>query len=121
MDQKAGVGQLGVQSRMAGAVTVIDLSGSVRQSDEVTVLCRFLRERLDERQPRVLLNLQAMEYMDSSGLGAVVEARAHAIAIGTQLRCCALNPLISKMFYQLRLETVMEIYPTEDEALAGWS
>lgn len=121
MGQKEEAGQLGVSSRMAGTVTVIDLTGALRQGDEVTMLRAFLRARLDEKPARVLLNCQSVTYMDSSGLGAVVEARAHAIAIGTQLRCSNLSPVVRKLFYQLRLETVLEIFHTEDEALAGWA
>jgi anti-sigma B factor antagonist len=120
MEHKAEAGQLSVTSRMAETVMVIDLTGTARQGGEVTTLRQFLRERLDEMSPRVLLNFQAVQFMDSSGLGAIVEARAHAIAIGTQLRCSDMPSPILKMFYQLRLETVMEMYDTEQEALANW-
>ena len=120
MGRKAEAGQLGVSSRMAGTVMVVDLAGSIRLGDEVSCLRRFLRDCMEERPPCLLLNFQGVQYVDSAGLGAVVEARAHALAMGAELRCCELPSLILKLFYQIRLGTVIEIYKTEHDALSNW-
>lgn len=70
-----------------------------------------------EGVPSVILNLEQVEFVDSSGLGAIVAAmklmgnpRAMALA--------GLTPTVEKVFRLTRMDSVFPLFTSLDEALA---
>lgn len=64
---------------------------------------------------RVVLDLSAVTFMDSSGLGAVVSLMKH-FAPGVRLELAGLTPLVAKVFRLTRMDQVFVIH---DEAPRG--
>lgn len=71
-------------------------------------------------QPRVLMDLGGVGYMDSSGMGALIAAMKQARAAGGDVRLCALQDDVRGIFELTRLARAMSIHPTRQEALASW-
>ena len=115
----AASGRLGFQSREVGQVLVVDLSGDVVLGEEATALRKYLRAKLDEKRRPILLNLAQVRYMDSTGVGVLVEAKAHSMGNGTQFRLCNVPPFTNKILRQLNLHEILGVYATESEALAS--
>ena len=67
---------------------------------------------------RVVLDMKAVEFLDSSGLGAVVAAMKQ---LGTtrKLELAALTPTVEKVFRLTRMDTVFRIHESADAALGG--
>lgn len=65
----------------------------------------------------VLLDLQNVRFLDSSGLGAVVAARK-LLGGGRQLELCALNPAVDKVMRLTRMNAVFPIHDSVADALA---
>lgn len=116
----AGAGRLEYQSREEGGVLVVDLGGDLVMGEESIALRKFLRAQFDEKHTRVLLNLTNIRYMDSTGVGVVVEALAHAMAIGAHLRLCNVPAFTGKVLRQLNLYKILQVSETESEALAAF-
>ncbi|MGH9788600.1 MAG: STAS domain-containing protein [Candidatus Acidiferrales bacterium] len=66
--------QLEIQERNAEEVTCLDLSGKVLLGEESEALRARVKELIDSRKTKVLLNLSGVTYLDSTGVGTVVEA-----------------------------------------------
>ncbi len=113
-------GQMRFETREVGQVVIADLGGNVVMGQEAMTLRKMLRERLDQQRP-MLLNLSGIQYMDSTGVGALVEAKAHAIGIGQQFRVCHVPPFVSRVLRELHLSEILEVCPTEAEALARYT
>lgn len=77
-------------------------------------------ERLKESK-RVVLNLQKMEHVDSSGLGALVSILQWINGNGGSLKLCCLQPRPKIVFDITKVHRIFEIYNTEAEALASFS
>ena len=112
----ATAGKMQFETREAGPVAVLDVGGSVTMGEEAQALKKLLRDKLDKKQS-VLVNLAGLRYMDSSGVGALVEAKAHAISHGVQLRLCQVPHTLDKVLRELHLRQILEVYDTESEAL----
>ncbi|QFS84449.1 Putative anti-sigma factor antagonist [Roseivivax sp. THAF40] len=76
-----------------------------------------MRAACDAAGPRVLLDLSAVTFIDSSGLGAIVAAMKQ-LESGQQLELAALNPLVDTVFRLTRMDTIFRIHPTLDDGLS---
>ncbi len=89
----------------------IDAAGAVRFKDE-------MRRLTEGGSGDVLLDLSAVEFLDSSGLGALVSAMK-ALGVGRRLDLAGLTPPVFRVIRLTRMDTVFRIHPTADDALHG--
>lgn len=75
-----------------------------------------MRELSDDAPERILLDLTSVEFMDSSGLGAVVAAMKQ-VGTGRTLELAALTSTLRKVFTLTRMDTVFKIHPDVNSAL----
>jgi len=66
---------------------------------------------------RIIVDLTAVPYMDSSGVATLVEAVQIARRHGGQIVLCNLNDRVLSIIEIARLDTVFTILPTLDDAL----
>jgi len=77
-----------------------------------------MRELSEEAPKRILLDLKAVEFLDSSGLGAVVAAMKQ-VGAGRKLELAGLTETVAKVFALTRMDTVFNIHADVDAALGG--
>ena len=77
-------------------------------------------ERLKDAK-QVLFNLQKMEHVDSSGLGALVSILQWMNGSGRSVKLCCLQPRPRIVFDITKVYRIFEIYDTEAEALAAFA
>ncbi|WP_424967104.1 MULTISPECIES: STAS domain-containing protein [unclassified Dinoroseobacter] len=65
---------------------------------------------------RVILDLTQVQFLDSSGLGAVV-AVMKAFAPNKTLELAGLSPVVEKVFRLTRMDKVFKIYNSPEQAL----
>jgi anti-sigma B factor antagonist len=101
-----------------GAIAVFRLGGELDTRDAATV-----RERLTARaggaEPKAILNLERLDYLDSSGLGALVAGlKAYS---GKGGRMVLVNPrqAVRHIFDLTRMTSQFTIYASEAEALSA--
>ncbi|MCA0938964.1 STAS domain-containing protein [Salipiger pacificus] len=76
-----------------------------------------MRAMLSPEAERVILDLSQVEFIDSSGLGAVVAVKK-AMGASQRLDLAGLTTMVDKLFRLTRMETVFALYPTLAEAEA---
>jgi len=64
-------------------ITIFSVSGDVDLATSPELRTALLRELRELRRPRVVLNLQAVLYMDSSGLASLVEGLRASPDVGS--------------------------------------
>jgi anti-anti-sigma factor len=67
----------------------------------------------------VVVDLSGVEYMDSSGVGALVEGQQILRGYGGAFRLAGLQDAVRQVFKFAKLEKVFEIYQDAEGALAG--
>ena len=68
-------------------------------------------------RPDVVLDLSAVAFMDSSGLGVLISSLKHARQSGGELRIAAAAEQVLTVLKLTKLERVLRPYATVDEAL----
>lgn len=72
---------------------------------------------IDESNSKILLNLEQVEFIDSSGLGAVVSVMKR-LGKGHKLDLCALTPTVEKVFRLTRMDSIISIYAILEQAVS---
>lgn len=95
----------------------------LRPTGEIDLSCAaMLRQRLgkiQESKPlRLIIDLSAVPYMDSSGVATLVEAMQIARRNGSKLVLCALQGKVRSIFEIARLDMVFTIVASVEEAAA---
>jgi anti-sigma B factor antagonist len=75
-----------------------------------------MRAETEEGPDRVILDLSTVEFIDSSGLGAIV-ASMKQLGRERRLDLAGLTLAVDKVFRLTRMDTVFNLYPTLDDAL----
>ncbi|MGD9916863.1 MAG: STAS domain-containing protein [Paenirhodobacter sp.] len=86
---------------------------------DAAIAIRFkdlMREVTAQPSTRVVLDLSEVEFLDSSGLGAVV-AVMKSLAPGRRLELAGLRPNVEKVFRLTRMDSVFRIHAGVEEAL----
>jgi anti-sigma B factor antagonist len=78
-----------------------------------------LRDEVDARPARLIVDLSRVTYMDSSGVATLVEALQRSKNKGTRLVLCGLQPKVKSIFTISRLDTVFEIAASAEQARSG--
>ena len=75
----------------------------------------------EEGKNNLIIDLQGVKFVDSSGLGAMVSGFKNASSRNGSLKLAGLQLQVKSMFELTRLHRVFEIFPDVDEALASFS
>ena len=63
---------LGIEKREREGIAILDLKGRITMGEEVTGFRETVQGLAQEANQRVILNMQGVDYIDSTGLGAIV-------------------------------------------------
>jgi len=100
-------------------VPIIELSGemdvhtSARLRDVVLAV-------LEKHASRIVINLDNVEYVDSTGLGTMVGVLKRMTEQNCKLCIVSSNPLINKVFDITGLTKIFTIKSTDEEAIASF-
>ena len=87
---------------------------------ENPVLGQRIGEILDEGSKKILLNLSDMDYIDSNGLGELVQAFKESQRKGASLRLLKPQDRVTKTLRLTNLLPMFQVYESEDEALKAF-
>lgn len=79
-----------------------------------------MRHATDDGPDRVILDLGKVEFIDSSGLGAIVAAMKQLDG-ARRLDLAGLTPTVDKVFRLTRMDTVFRLYPSLEDAMTEQS
>jgi len=119
--------KLTVESHVKDDVLVIRCKGRISFGNEVEALEAEVHKHtkiagtdiLTVKQ--VVIQLAETDYVDSSGLGALIRLLGVLRAAGGGLKLCQLSPPVAKVIALTKLETLFHPYTTEAHAIAAFS
>jgi anti-sigma B factor antagonist len=109
---------LRLDSRPVGDVMVVQCDGRIVAGAEVQSL-QFLLEKIWPKHHQVVLQLERVEFVDSSGLGALVRLASTARANSCELKLCALPAQVRKTLQVTNLLSLFKTYDSEAEAIVA--
>jgi anti-sigma B factor antagonist len=111
---------LDISIRRVENVAVVDLSGRITLGEASGRLRDAIKDLVTNNTKDILLNLAAVSYMDSSGLGELVGAFATVSNRGGRLKLLGLQPRVHELMHITKLYSVFEIFPDEAAAIRSF-
>jgi anti-sigma B factor antagonist len=112
-----GTVQLSVSQTSAGNVPILAITGEVDVYSAPELKDR-IGEIIQAGQTTVIVDLSGVAFLDSTGLGALVEARSAAGEAGGSLPIVCTQERILKLFTITGLDGVFAIHPDVSAAVA---
>ena len=106
-----------LKSRRLDDVVILDLSGRITIGEGTVVLRDTLQKLLADGDRKFLVNLEAVDYIDSSGLGELVTAFTTVRNQSGHLKLLNLTRRIRDLLQITKLLTVFESFDNETEAI----
>ncbi len=110
-----------VSERTIGSVTILDLDGKLVLGASAEGLKDKVRRLLEQDRRQFVINLAKVAYMDSSGLGELVQAYATVTRQGGTLKLLNMTSRLRDLLVITKLATVFDCFDSEDAALTSFA
>jgi anti-sigma B factor antagonist len=106
-----------LKARRLDDVVILDLSGRITMGEGTLILRDQIQKLLNAGDRKFLLNLEDVNYIDSSGLGELVTSFTTVRNQGGLLKLLNLTRRVQDLLQITKLLTVFETFNSEAEAL----
>lgn len=110
-----------VNSRQVGDVNVIEVVGRITIGEGSSTLQKVVRDLLDRKQMKILLNLAEVPYIDSSGIGELVSAYSTVTKGGGQFKLSNLTKRVKDLLKISRHDMLFDIHEEEAAAVQSFT
>jgi anti-sigma B factor antagonist len=105
--------------RESGNICTIKLKGRLVSGEPVSQFENAFQSALATGHIYLVLDLEALPYLDSSGIGSIVNALRTATKSGGTVKLVNPTPFISKTFKMVGILSLFGVYASEAEAVAA--
>jgi anti-sigma B factor antagonist len=110
-----------IGQRLVDDVTVIEVTGDITLSKGGDVLIKDkVQSLLQQGHRKLLLDLGSVSYVDSAGLGQLVQVYATTNHLGGSLKLVNVTKRLKDLLVLTKLLTVFETYDSEADAVASF-
>lgn len=108
------------ETREKNSVVIIDLIGNIKTNDDYSAFKKTIDEFLSAGKTRMVLNFKEVHFINSSGLGRLILAAKRAKENGGAVKIVDLSEDLKELFSFTRLDSKIEIFPSEKEAISSF-
>jgi len=108
-----------VESKEAeGGYAVIVVSGRLALGGETEKLNSAVNAALQKDQKKIVIDITALDYVDSSGVGMLVSCVTNVRKAGGELKLVGANQRIRRIFSMTGVDSIISMFATVAEATA---
>ncbi|HTT61291.1 MAG TPA: STAS domain-containing protein [Bryobacteraceae bacterium] len=108
---------LEIQQREREGIVILDFKGRITVGPEATALRERVAALTSAGSPNIILNLAHVDYIDSTGLGALVMFATSQRKAGGTLKLLNLNRRNIELLVMTKLATVFDLFTDEQDAV----
>ena len=101
-------------------VTVLVPEGRIMLGAGDGVIREAVYEALQAGVRKLVIDLGLVTFMDSFGVGELIDSYTTATRQGGILKLCTVSPRVTSILQITKLNTIFEVYKNEAEALASF-
>jgi anti-sigma B factor antagonist len=98
-------------------ISVLEPKGSLIGGDEIDELKVKARELLDQGKKNLIVDLGGVDYLNSSGIGALVSILTSYSNAGGKVKLCNLGKNVHNVFVITKLTSVFDVEETRENAI----
>jgi len=101
-------------------ITVLEMKGRITLGKEATAMREKVAELVADAKRNLVFNLAGVDYIDSTGLGALVMCATTVRKAGGNVKLLNLNRRNIELLVMTRLATSFEIFTDEGDAVGSY-
>ena len=105
-----------IKTRRIGTSLVLDVAGQVKGGDAADLRSN-IKHLQDEGELDLIINLQDVGFIDSSGVGMLIHCLQEVRSRGGDLRLLRLSEDIHDLFEMVAIDRLFTIFQTEEEII----
>lgn len=110
-----------ISSRNVGDVLVISLTGRIVTGDPTAAFRELVYQAIELGAHKLLIDMSGVVFLDSSGIGELVNALLRVRKVGGQMKLAKLPDKVVELMRTTHLDSVMDIQESEEKALAAFA
>jgi anti-sigma B factor antagonist len=110
-----------IEERVVDDVTVLDLKGKMTLGEGAELLKDKINSLVSQGHKKIILNLEAVPYIDSAGLGEIVRTYTSISRQGGKLKLLNVSKRIQDLLVITKLITIFDSYEEEKEAVQSFT
>jgi anti-sigma B factor antagonist len=107
-------------TREVNDIIIVDFSGKITLGEGSALLRRTIKDMIDRGHKKLLINLEDVDYIDSSGIGELVSAYTTVRNSEGELKLLNLTKRVHDLLQITRLFTVFDVQSDEEKALLSF-
>ena len=109
------------KEELYGDVNVVSLDGKLVGGSEVNELHRVVKDCLDKKTNKIILDLRNVTWMGSVGIGILICCLSGVRHAGGDLRLSGVNEKVKRLLEITKLEKIFEVHPSIDQAVKSFN
>ena len=109
-----------IRAEANGDIEVLHISGRLDLVSS-SALKDQVRQRLQDHRVQIVLDCERLDFINSSGLGALVSALKDVRLSGGRLTLCRLAPYVDEIFEITGLKRVFDVYGSVADAVGSYA
>ena len=110
-----------ISVRQQGDCQVVKLRGNLRLGEPVDALKKVFADFTANQSNNIVLNLEEVPSMDSSGIGFVVRALTGAKSHGGSVKLVKPGKMVSQTLKLVAVLNLFEVFESEEDAVMSFS
>jgi anti-sigma B factor antagonist len=106
-----------ISEREREGIVLLDCSGRITAGEEVSVFRSAFEKMARRSDPKLILNLKEVDYIDSTGLGAMVMCSTLLRRTGGVTKLLHLNRRNLELLVLTKIDTIFEVFDNEIDAV----
>jgi anti-sigma B factor antagonist len=108
---------LEVASREREGIVVLDLKGRITMGDEVSIFRDAFEKAAANPGSKLVLNMRGVDYVDSTGLGALVMCSTRFRNTNGVAKLVHVNRRNIELMVMTKIDTIFEVFDDETDAV----
>lgn len=105
-----------IDTRISHDVVIFDINGEIDLYNSSNIKDK-LRDYLEKSYKKVIINLDRVTYIDSSGIGSLISSQSTLKKINGALRIINIHDSVKRVFELTKLTSFFKIYEDEESAM----
>lgn len=103
-----------------GKVAIIEIKGALVGDEDTDRFRETIADFIEQGNKCLVVNMQRVNYMNSSGVGALIAAHTSYTKSGGEVRLAGIGNNVQNLLMVTRLIDVFDVYDNVDEAIESF-
>ena len=111
---------MAVKTEQKSGLTVCHVEGEI-DINTAPDIKKMFDKLITKKEPKIVINLAKVTYVDSSGLATLVEVLKNMRSYGGKMKLSNMSPKIKSLFEITKLEKLFDIASSVEEAISNFA